>query len=650
MNNFLFFDYASFSIIGAMIFAVFFRKTYKGLTNLIFLGCLVCSLLAVTCRIFSLFFEMYFPPSEKIRTLMYVFLYAFFFFLNFVVPIMYIYMYSAIDILQLYKRNYFIRILMEILTFFPVVYLITNIISHRLFVIDENLHCVYSSRAMVLPAFTLCILILSMIIIMYYIPIISKEGFKIAISICWVNIIFSLINFKLKNLELQMFMIAITAFFISSTTQRPEAEIDSRLNCASYFYFKNKTRKNFLLKKNDYYILIKITNYQNINLYIGHNNYENFLRILADWFSTLCKKKQLHTTPYYLENSLFVIHVDELYKSRIQAVSTELENILKESFSIDNYEFFIDPRICVVESQTDITDYDYLLYFAKNFHHILPKTKKVIFLKEFKESADFKIKNEIDNILKNALTKDSFEIFYHPIYGVRESRYVAAEALLRLKDEYFGYISPNAFIPFAERNGQISEIGYIVFEKVMQFVASEDFKNLNLDYIEINISASQCIESDLVDIISELLNKYDVSPKHIRFEITESFADFNPQVVEKNITSLHNMGILFALDDYGIGYSNIKKVLSLPIEVVKLDKTFVDELENQKLKILVNDTIEMLNNLNKKVLVEGIEDKTTFDYFNELKHKNLPACEYIQGYYFSTPLPQSDFVEFIRKA
>ena len=196
----------------------------------------------------------------------------------------------------------------------------------------------------------------------------------------------------------------------------------------------------------------------------------------------------------------------------------------------------------------------------------------------------------------------------------------------------------------------IKLIGYIVFEKVIQFVASEDFKNLNLDYIEMNISASQCIESRLLESVSALLEKYNVSPAQIRFEITEGFADFNSQLVEKNITSLHNMGILFALDDYGIGYSNIKKVLSLPIEVVKLDKTFVDELENQKLKILVNDTIEMLNNLNKKVLVEGVENKSTFDYFYDLKYKNAPACEYIQGYYFSTPLPQNEFVEFIRKA
>lgn len=650
MNNYLFFDFSAFTIIGTMVFAVFFRKTYKGTTNLIFLGSLVCSLLTVACRIMSMIFENYIEPSESSRQIMYIFMYATFFFLNFVIPLMFIYMYSAIDILQIYRKNYFLRIIMEILTFFPVVYLITNIFTDKLFYIDENLHYVYYSAVLLLPAFTLIILIMSMFIIIYYKKIISKSGFKIAVSICFVNIVFSISNFFLKNLELQMFLIAITSFFISSTTQRPEIEIDSRLNCASFFYFKNRARKNLLLKKNDYYIFIKITNYKNINLYIGHNNYENFLRILADWFSSMCKKKQLHTIPYYLDNSLFVIHVDELYKSKIQSVTNELENILKESFSIDNYEFFVDPRMCVVESQTDIADYDYLLYFAKNYHHIMPKTKKVIYLKEFKQSADFKIKNEIDNILKNALNKDSFEIFYHPIFGVRENRYVAAEALLRLKDESFGYISPSSFIPFAERNGQISDIGYIVFEKVIQFVASDDFKKLNLDYVEINISASQCIESRLLESVSTLLNKYNVLPQQIRFEITEGFADFNPQIVEKNISALHNMGILFALDDYGIGYSNIKKVLSLPIEVVKLDKTFVDELENQRLKILVNDTIEMLNNLNKKVLVEGVENKSTFDYFYELKHKNAPACEYIQGYYFSTPLPQSDFVEFISKA
>jgi len=650
MNNSLFFDVASFVIVGTMIFAVFFRKTYKGYANLLFLGVLILSLLTIGCHLQISFLQKYSLHTARDRLFMHIFTYAFLMFLNFIMPLLFLYIYASMELLDIYRKNYLVRIIMEILTYFPVVYLGTNIFTKHLFIIDENLNLIYYNSIFVIPICTFCIMLLSFTTLLQYRKIISKSNFKIAIVICLINIFFLLINYKIRALELQLFLIAVTNFFISSTTQRPEIEIDSRLNCGSFFYFKNRTQKNFLLKKNDIYIFIKIVNYKNINLYIGHNNYLNFLKLLADWLTLLCKKHMLHSIPYYLENSLFVIPVEESYKDKITSVTNDLENILRESFSIDNFEFFIDPRFCVVQTPQDIDDYDYLLYFAKNFHHVLPKIKKTIYLKEFKESDDFKIKNEIENILRNALNQDNFEIFYHPIYGVQENRYVAAEALLRLKDEYFGYISPASFIPFAERNGQIHEISNIVFEKVIKFVSTEEFNKLGLDYIEINISATQCIESNLVENITGLLEKYNVTPEKIRFEITESFADFNPLVVEKNISALHNLGICFALDDYGTGYSNIKKVLSLPIDVVKLDKTFVRELENRNFKILVDDTIEMLNKLNKKVLIEGIENQSAFDYFTELKHKSAPACEYVQGYYFSRPLPQNEFVEFILKA
>ena len=196
MNNFLFFDISALTIIGTMVFAVFFRKTYKGMTNLIFLGSLVCSLLAVTCRTISLTLENYIEPSASTRQLLYVFMYASFFFLNFVIPLMFVYMYSAIDILQVYRKNYLLRIVMEILTFFPVVYLITNIFTDKLFYIDENLHYVYYPAILLLPLFTLFILIMSLFILFYYKKIISKSGFKIAVSICFVNIVFSIANFQ----------------------------------------------------------------------------------------------------------------------------------------------------------------------------------------------------------------------------------------------------------------------------------------------------------------------------------------------------------------------------------------------------------------------------------------------------------------------
>ena len=172
-------------------------------------------------------------------------------------------------------------------------------------------------------------------------------------------------------------------------------------------------------------------------------------------------------------------------------------------------------------------------------------------------------------------------------------------------------------------------------------------KSLGIEHIEVNLSVAQCVETELVEKIRNWLEEYNVSPDQLRLEITENAATFNPQIVEKNILKLKEMGINFALDDYGIGYSNIKKVISLPFDVVKLNKTFVDEIDNPNTESLVKDTIHMLKSLGKKVLIEGVETESRADTFMNFRCDKTHGCDYLQGFYFSKPLPETEFVKFL---
>ena len=210
-------------------------------------------------------------------------------------------------------------------------------------------------------------------------------------------------------------------------------------------------------------------------------------------------------------------------------------------------------------------------------------------------------------------------------------------------------ISPALFIKAAEISGAIHQIGDFVLEDVCRFVGSNDFEALGLSHVQINMSASQCIEVDLVDKIKRLLSKYKLAASRINLEITESAADFDPIIVDQNINRLHELGINFALDDYGIGYSNVKRVTSLPIELVKLDKTFVDGIDDPQMWIMVQDTIKMLKEMHKEVLVEGVEAENIVERFMDLGCDYIQGCEYLQGYYFCKPLPEDEFLEFMKK-
>ena len=146
---------------------------------------------------------------------------------------------------------------------------------------------------------------------------------------------------------------------------------------------------------------------------------------------------------------------------------------------------------------------------------------------------------------------------------------------------------------------------------------------------------------DLADKILNIMEKYNVSPDKINLEITETAADYAQNIMTENIDRLHSEGFTFSLDDYGTGYSNITRVASLPLTIVKLDKSFVASEDNQRMWIVLRNTVKMLKAMDMHIVVEGVETKQLLEKFADME------CDYIQGYYFSRPVPEEDFVKFV---
>ena len=282
--------------------------------------------------------------------------------------------------------------------------------------------------------------------------------------------------------------------------------------------------------------------------------------------------------------------------------------------------------------------------FQKNISQIIKETNTVVHLKRIADSHDFQIHHQIDHIISTGIKNNSFEMYYQPIYSVEKKQFVSAEALIRLRDEKLGFVSPSIFIPAAEKNGAIHQIGDFVLEDVISFIAKSDLEKYGLEYIELNLSVAQCIESNLSEKVMALLEKYTVSPDKINLEITETSENLNFEIIEENINMLASRGIKFSLDDFGTGYSNILRITKLPLNIIKLDKSFVDDLEKPGMKTVISETVSMLKKMKKKILIEGVETYEDLDYFRNV------GCDYIQGYYFSKPLTKDDFFEFLRNS
>ena len=246
--------------------------------------------------------------------------------------------------------------------------------------------------------------------------------------------------------------------------------------------------------------------------------------------------------------------------------------------------------------------------------------------------------NRIQQAMQQALDNGTFQVFYQPIYSTEEKRYCSAEALVRLFDDELGFVSPDEFIPIAEKNGMILKIGEFVFRTVCEMMAREKIWEKGIGYIDINLSIVQCMQEDICEMFYGIMDEYDIPYSCINLEVTETVIarDILWNIMERMTVG----GVTFSLDDYGTGYSNLTNVLKYPFHIVKLDKSVVwYAMENERAMCALRYTVAMMQDLNKHIVAEGVETREQLDILEDL------GCHYLQGYYFSKPVPEQEFLQ-----
>ena len=252
-------------------------------------------------------------------------------------------------------------------------------------------------------------------------------------------------------------------------------------------------------------------------------------------------------------------------------------------------------------------------------------------------------RENIRQTIIHAIREDRVEVFFQPIYSTVEKRFVTAEALVRIRDKDGGFISPGRFITVAEDSGMILKLGERIFEKTCQFVAEYDIESLGMRYVEVNLSVIQCERRDLADRFISIMQKYKVDPWLINLEITETGSVQSKMYLMKNMKKLIDYGVSFSLDDFGNGQSNLDYMIDMPISIVKLDMNMTAVyFKDLKARFVVLATIRMAHEMDLMIVAEGIETE------EQLKEMEDQGIDFIQGYYFSKPLPQEKFIEFIR--
>jgi diguanylate cyclase (GGDEF)-like protein len=250
----------------------------------------------------------------------------------------------------------------------------------------------------------------------------------------------------------------------------------------------------------------------------------------------------------------------------------------------------------------------------------------------------------LEHELSLALEYNQFSLVYQPQVSLTHMTVVGAEVLIRWNHPIKGFISPDKFIPVAEHGGQIAAIGKWIIQKSCEQWADWANQGVQLPKLAINLSSTQLNKANLIEDINKIVANSGIMRECIEFEITETSIMQEGIVVNNFLRDLKHAGYRLSIDDFGTGYSSLERLKKLPVELLKIDKSFIDDLaENSEDYFIVKAIISLAHSLNLLVLAEGVE---TTQQLNILKELN---CDIIQGYLFSQPLSSVDFLAFITK-
>lgn len=641
MELIVYFDICAAIILIILLCSMFFRGLTEGASSRFLILMLGITLAADLCEIYATSLDIAGNYGVKSTVPLYILNTVYLLLHNFTIAAYMLYIISLADTWHRIKNKW----LLKTVLLFPyptiVILLATNPFTKIIFYIDENSHYVRGPFIFLLYLCALYNMCVCTVYMIKHRQLFTKGKFVSLMVMLPLEVIAVLIQLFNPELMVEMFANAIAMLLIMNSVHRPEEIIDYVTGLRKFTAYGTDMKRSFSNEKHVSVVMINVSNFQSLYSIINYDGINELLRKIADELNAINKELKTHADIYYLDRGRFRFVVSKDYRDKFDIAAEKINSAFKKSVIINRLEINLIAYVCVAMCPEEITDFPMLMHFGNDFHEKMPFSGRVMKFSEIMERGIFALTSELDKIIDNAIAEKKFQIYYQPIYSTQEKRFVSAEALLRLFDDKYGFISPDIFILAAEKSGAIHKIGDYVLDEVCRFIASDDFSRLGLDYIEINLSVAQCMQSDLADKVLQTIKRYGVTPDKINLEITETAANYSQNIMTANIDKLCSAGISFSLDDYGTGYSNIRSVASLPLTIVKLDKTFVTAESNPKMWVVLQNTIKMIKDMDMHIVVEGVETKQILQRFTDLD------CEYIQGYYFSKPIPEDEFVKFI---
>lgn len=406
--------------------------------------------------------------------------------------------------------------------------------------------------------------------------------------------------------------------------------------------FEQYIGKELNTKKERAVILIKLKNYS----YLKNNSQEYALIDTIKELAECIKAYSMLSSIYYLGEGRFALIIPKKSSFEEENFFNKLEERFKVPFDVNGASISFNLFAAVIHlGDNKINKNNFWKFFlaCDNMKYKSNAAIEVVYGDNFGIDQLQRYK-DVEDAIDRALVENEFKMYYQPIVSSETKKVISCEGLIRLYDRVLGFVSPEEFIPISEGNGKILDISEFVIDQVFSFVASNNLEELGLKYIEMNLSMVQCMDSKLPEKLKYYSDKYKIKPEFINLEITETATNYDEENLKKQLLEIKKLGFSFSLDDYGTGYSNLVRVLEYPVDIIKLDKTIIwSAFHNQDNYATVKNLISMFHDVRRKLVAEGVENAEQMMELTEI------GCDLLQGYYFSKPVPEEDFIKFTHK-
>jgi diguanylate cyclase (GGDEF)-like protein len=382
---------------------------------------------------------------------------------------------------------------------------------------------------------------------------------------------------------------------------------------------------------------LDVDKFENINNTLGHAAGDKLLKSLAEKIVSIVDHGNI--VSHIGEDRFAVLFKCFKNKDEVIQLANKVRDSIKQQWVIDGHRFYITACIGMAFYPDDGNTSSGLM---KNAFSAMQKAKRRgrdnYQLYEPSQNAWQLEQLNMDSSMHRALDNGEFSLHYQPQIDAKTKEVIGCEALIRWNHPELGIISPLKFIPISEVNGLITLIGrWALYTACTQNKLWQDAGHKPI-YVSVNLSAIQLIQEDFIDVVSGVLKETGLSPEYLELEITESVAVKNHEYIMDILEKLKKMNIRIALDDFGTGYSSLNYLKDFAISTIKIDRSFICDInENPKNAAIVSTILALGHNLKLKVTAEGAETKEQYETLRD------QGCDIIQGYYFSKPLPLNEF-------